>query len=126
LNRSIQHVERLFRDRQRADASYDDRAPRVSKDGFSLWMATGANDGVSFPSRELVRFRAYPLFVTRWNFGCGALSFALSRFLLLLYLFFIAPGACRPVSFKAVSIVIWPECHGILLSVVDIEFYELT
>src|SRR5215217_67796 len=33
------HVEQLFRDRQRADASYDDRAPRLSKDGFSLWMA---------------------------------------------------------------------------------------
>jgi len=87
-------------------------------------MAAGANNGVSF--RELVRFRAYPLFVTRWSFGCGALSFPLSRFLLLLSLFFIAPGACRPVSFKAVSVVIWPECHGILLSVVDIEFYERT
>jgi hypothetical protein len=32
---------------------------------------------------------------------CGAFSFALSRFLFLLSLFFIAPGACRPLSFKS-------------------------
>jgi hypothetical protein len=64
-----------------------------------------------------VRFRAQSsiLFVIGGDFGGDSLGFALSGFLLLLSLFFIAMGACRPVSFKAVSMVIWPGCHEILV-----------
>jgi hypothetical protein len=51
----------------------------------------------------------------RRSFSCAALGFALGQLLLLLFLLFLGPCACRPLSLGPVSTVIWLECHRILL-----------
>jgi hypothetical protein len=66
---------------------------------------------------SIVVIRTCPqiLLVIRWSFGRGALGFTLRSFLILFSLLFIAPCACRSVSFVTVSAEIRPECHEILL-----------
>ena len=60
------------------------------------------------------------LFITRWTFGFGAISFAFCAFFVPFPLFFAGPGACRPVAFKAVSPIIRPEWHLTSVKVVGI------
>jgi hypothetical protein len=73
------------------------------------------------PPRRLTTalFKAIPrilasLFIIQLTFGFDAFSFAFGAFFTPFFLFLIGPGVCRPVSFKAVSPVIWPECHRTL------------
>ena len=65
------------------------------------------------------------LFIIRWTFGVGAFSFAFCALFVPFPLFFIGPGACRPVAFKAVSPVIWPEWHLTSAKVVEIAVFTI-
>jgi hypothetical protein len=56
----------------------------------------------------------FSLLFIRLTFGFGAFSLAFCAFFIPFLLFFIDPSACRPVAFKAISPVIWPEWHKTL------------
>src|SRR4051812_40403788 len=49
VEQAVQHVERVARDRQRADASYVDRAHESRKTALVSGWQRGASNGVSFP-----------------------------------------------------------------------------
>jgi cold shock protein len=72
--------------------------------------------------------RACPLalLVIRRGSGCGALSFAQRKLLILLSLFFLGPCARCPLSFSPVSTVVWLECHWIHICPPRLGLYPKT